>query len=1804
MSNDVDNKVVTMTFDNEKFAARMEETIKGLERLNQSLKMVEGAKGMADAQKQVNSFKMDGVQKTVAEAQAAMGKFNASPVVNAVSDAQGAVNKFDASNMGDQADGISAKWVAMAAAVFATVDGLVSKVVSSATAMGKSFSLGPIQSGFSDYETGIGSIQTILANTDRFGTSVEDVNKALDELNQYSNLTIYRFSDMTKNVGLFTNAGMKVEDATSVIKGFSNAAAASGTDMNGAASAAYQLSQAMSAGTVRIMDWRSLQNVGMGNKNMQAGIIEIADAMGTLKKSGVSSEEATAHFNETLQKGWLSADVMSNYLKIMAGDMSDAEMKTLGLDDAQIKAFKHQQEIAQNAAQKVRTFTQLVDVMKDSIGSGWSKTFRTLLGGFNGATYIFSAINDKIGGMIQHSAAARNKMLAVWQHFGGRFQLISIFKNAYKAIMSLINPIRWAFRAMFPKTTAGTLLKIGAAINNFLIKIRLTDDTVRKVANVFSILFAPLKILWMVVKGVTKVFGAFLGVLFKNKGSSGVLTVISQIGRALVVLEQYLEKHNTIGTFFDKIAGAVTRFGKILNSVLGFVWKMIAGFGKVVWNVMKAVGRAVMSVGHIFVAAFGYVEQLLGKVAGGIKDFWSGFTKGTDELGSSQSKFAQWGAVVYGWFARAKAAVKGFAHNFVAGLGLVKRTLQEVKSILFNGDFTGKGPWEEDSPIVNSLFTFREKVIGVFTGLKNSIKGIWSQGFEPTGKAIFDGIKKAITDNDWLGMLKDVGHKLYESFMRAIDAHSPSKMFEDAAVAIPQGIAKGIQGGWSTIKDAISWMGDKIRGVLDGFVDFVTSPKLTAALKNGAWLALVKMAVNLGGMFKNFGGLAKDLKGTMKSVTGAMDQAKGTLKTYQKSIRWNILKKIAISIGLLAASMAALSFIPPAKLAAGAGAVASALLGLTVAMKKMDKISSGRKKLNAMANTVRKIGEAILILALAVKILGDMKDRGNLAQGLIGVTELLGGLTLSIRIMAKEDKKMAGVGATLLGLAAGLLFLTFAVKTLGKMKDKGDLAQGLLAVFILLGAMGSAIGVMGEEETKLAGVSLALLAIGVSLNLVARAVKSIGKLKGDEIKRGLLGLAGGMAIVLASMYAMNKMNLEKASLGLLLMAFAMKGIAKIVQIFAAMKLGALVTGLLALAAVMAIVVVAANGLEEALPGAAAMLIIAVAITVLANAIQTLGNMKLGALLTGLLALVVAIVAIGAVSAILGLFSELILAFGIALTTVGIGVLAFGAGIYLLGQGIQQLIKAGSKGIDLFMKAMDTFIGLLPHWAGVFAKALLKMFSDFLEGMPELIGQFGAVLGALLDEAHKLLPKLFTILDDVIHGLIQLVRDNGPDFINAGIELLTSLLDGIKQNIGDMAQSAVEIVINFVEGVATAIEEHKEEIGNAARGLGKAMLDGIIAIFVPEGLQEAISNLVNGMVNWFKSLLGIHSPSTVFQGFGGDILMGLLNGLVNTVSTVLNFFISLPGKIIGALGDLLGLLVQKGGDLLTGLWNGAKNMAVSVNQWISGIGGRVLGAIGNLLGTLFGKGADIITGLWNGAKNMWTTVKNWLSERKDRALDVFSNAINWLKNIGGDILQGLWNGLKEKWEKVKNWFSDKIGWLKNHTIGQLGIGSPSKVFRNYGRWTMVGFHKGLEDGFEGVTKFFRNMGSAYDGISTDATEGLKTAVQKIHEQMSDLDGTQPTIAPVIDLTNVKMGVDAIGSMMDGQSINAGVSLDSARLISAATSAPKEQAPQPTTTDGGVTFIQNNYSPKALSEADIYRKTKGQVAKAREELGIAS
>lgn len=281
--------------------------------------------------------------------------------------------------------------------------------------------LDPIKDGFAEYETQMNSVQTILANTSKEGTTVKDVNAALGELNTYADKTIYNFTEMTRNIGTFTAAGVKLDDSVNAIQGIANLAAVSGSNSQQASTAMYQLSQALAAGKVSLQDWNSVVNAGMGGKVFQDALIRTSEHLKTGAKQAI---KAKGSFRESLQTGWMTQKVLTETLSQFstAADTQEeyeAAVKKFisqGYTKQEAKEMADMARTAGNAATKVKTFTQLIDTLKEALGSGWTRTWQLIIGDFEEAKELWTSVSDVLGKFINRTSHARNKLIkALWE---------------------------------------------------------------------------------------------------------------------------------------------------------------------------------------------------------------------------------------------------------------------------------------------------------------------------------------------------------------------------------------------------------------------------------------------------------------------------------------------------------------------------------------------------------------------------------------------------------------------------------------------------------------------------------------------------------------------------------------------------------------------------------------------------------------------------------------------------------------------------------------------------------------------------------------------------------------------------------------------------------------------------------------------------------------------------------------------------------------------------------------------------------------------------------------------------------------------------------------------------------------------------------------------------------------------------------------------------------------------------------------------------------------------------------------------
>ena len=380
MSKTIDERVVSMQFDNKQFESNVQTSLSTLDRLKRALRLDGAAKGFDN---------IDSAAKNV----------NMSPLANAV-------------------ETVRTKFSALQVMAVTALANITNSAVNAGKQLVKAFTIDPIKSGFQKYETQINAVQTILANTESKGTTLQDVNRALAELNTYADKTIYNFTQMTRNIGTFTAAGVDLKTSVSAIKGIANLAAVSGSTSQQASTAMYQLSQALASGTVKLMDWNSVVNAGMGGQVFQDALKETARVHGIAIDKLIKDEGS---FRETLQKGWLTSEILTETLShfTMAAEEGTEEWETYkkslmdtGYSEEQAAAILKMANTATDAATKVKTFSQLMDTLKESAQSGWTKSWEIMIGDFEEAKGFLTDVSDRLGAIISESADARNKVLS------------------------------------------------------------------------------------------------------------------------------------------------------------------------------------------------------------------------------------------------------------------------------------------------------------------------------------------------------------------------------------------------------------------------------------------------------------------------------------------------------------------------------------------------------------------------------------------------------------------------------------------------------------------------------------------------------------------------------------------------------------------------------------------------------------------------------------------------------------------------------------------------------------------------------------------------------------------------------------------------------------------------------------------------------------------------------------------------------------------------------------------------------------------------------------------------------------------------------------------------------------------------------------------------------------------------------------------------------------------------------------------------------------------------------------------------
>ena len=1482
----IDERVVSLKMNNKQFLSAIRESASSMDKLRDSLKMDNAAAGLKRVGEIARNTTLGDLARSAVDA---------------------------ASNMSImQGVGIAALGGIGAAAIDAGKSILQQMVQ-------------PAIDGFKEYETQINAVQTILANTSQNGTTLDQVNAALDELNTYADKTIYNFTEMTNSIGTFTVAGIGLEDATTAVKGFSNMAALSGANAQQAAGATYQLAQAMSSGKVALQDWISLEHTGIGGKQFQDALIETSRIMNTGVDAAIAKQGS---FRLSLQEGWLTSEVMLQTLKVMTNDLSEAQIMEMGYSEEQAAKLKMLAQKASESATQIRTFTQMIGTWQEVLGSGWAETWRIIIGDFADAQVLFTSVGNWVGDLIAEMSDARNSFLKTWAALGGRTELLRGLHNIFQALVKIIGQVVSAFRDVFSNASAQGLFDMTKAFADFTEKLIITDNFADKLQWTFTGLFSIFHILWTVISEVGQVIftvaAHIIGAFFPAVTgiNSGVFQLTKMLGKVIFWFDQWFTKLDIGGKVLKLLLPPIDLLGKAIK------WVVEAIHSFIMW---LDIGGKVTKVGQTLKdlsSKFGLVKEALKNSVVG-QQFTAAMTSLHNGIDKAKNKIHEFSESVGNKLKAKLNAGKAAVSDYFKGFQLGDLSSSEAIISKLTEKFNELG---EKMKIAEKVQWLKEKLIE----LKDALEEVWqkiqnSSAWEKLGATAHAAGQKfkelAVSFRDWVNGHGDVKQKAGEAAgavasvgtataQAAKDAAGAAKqnfllkwaedikriaqqlhlpeLFETIKQKlvefknfIKQQFAPDVKG---AAMKAFGGIGDALSKSNENLKSYDMGKILVGAIGAGTLVAFTRWINSFKKNFDKIGNVAE-------KFGNVLDQLGGVLEGFQERLKAKALLTIAIALGVLAGALVVMSLVPAPKLLITLGVMKVLFNMLNDMIESMGKMVAFKKHAPLIMGLLIALGAALILMAVAVRILAGMDVKGALI-GVISMQVLLG----SLAEFLKQTTHLKGVerGATLLmGLAISCILLATAVYMLGSMK-LGTALQGVIALNLIIWTLTGFMQLVSQNPFMAKGAGI-LLGLAVSVNILVSAIYLLGSMDTGRLIQGTLAVTVLIAVLSVATNVAGRSG-GRGAAAVLAMSIAIMALVGAVYLLGSMDIVKLAQGMIALAAGLAILVFAMAAADTFKEGAIGLAIGSISLMVLAMAMERLAGLSwmqvaigLVALAGGLIVLLAAAYVAEMVAPGLILLTAVLLAFGLALLPISIGLAAFAAvlgicattgsaAFLVLTEGLQQLgAILPQLAIDL-ANAIANFIITLgdkaPELAVAMSKLIGAMLYAIIENTPLVVSAIFTLISAILTEMDNHAYEYGAKGADTVAKFIQGIADNMQSIINAGADLVINFLDGIGNNAGRIIDKAVWTILKFLEGVRDAINNYAPRFRKVGKEIAWAIIDGVTGGLASKAWKigsELVQGAKNG-ISKMKSYLGIASPSRLMKTIGGFMGEGLAIGI--------------------------------------------------------------------------------------------------------------------------------------------------------------------------------------------------------------------------------------------------------------------------------------------------------------------------------------
>lgn len=1651
MSKQIEERVVSMKFENNDFKSKTTETVSLLDKLKNALKLDGASKGLEN----VGS----------------------------------SAKKIDFSNASNSADTLKDKFSALEVVGVTALVNIANSAIETGKQLLSAITIDPIIDGFHEYETQMNAVQTILANTSSKGTTLEDVNKTLDELNTYADKTIYNFTEMTRNIGTFTAAGVDLDTSAQAIKGISNLAAMSGSSSQQASTAMYQLSQAIAAGRVNLEDWNSVVHAGMGGQVFQDALKRTAKVMGKAVDESVSFKDSISSKDGN---GWLTSDVLLETLREFTGDMSEAELRAQGYTESQIQDIMAMAKTAQDAAVEVKTFTQLMGTLKEALGSGWTQTWGIIIGDFTEAKELFTGISNVLGGMINDSAEARNQMLQGWKDLGGRIDLIESFKNVATGLFDIFKAIGGAFRDIFPPTTSEQLYNITSSIRSLTENFKMSEPTLNNLRSTFKGLFAIIDIGKQLFVGLAKGISTVIG--GSSSLASSILTVTGSFGEWLTALDNVIKQSDIINKIIQPLANNIrnllTNAGSGMSSILTKLAEVrnsiVAELNFKPWESFQ---NCLNNLGEVFSYIGNKIDYALKKISEFISNIGSKFS-GLDITGPIKSVFdglsklfVDQGKEVEDSGEKMSETFSKTMDNFVNNIGKVSiaalgygltRVLSSVSRLLNKEGGIGKVLEE----IKDAFSTNMDKVTGTLDGVQKCLQSyqdrlkadILIKIAAAIGILAASIVSISLIDSNKLGSSLAAIGGLFAQLLVASKLYSKIGSFKSSALkssAVMMSMATSIL----ILSSAMRKIGD-----LD-VTQTITS--LTAILAMTAMMSKVASS------------LSKNGSSFIKGSTGMI--------------------AFAFAIKILGSACKDLSGLDFTSMIKGIGGLGAVMAEMSLFLNKTNFSSIGIKS----ATGIVILASSLKVMASACKDFGNM-DWSSILKGVTGA----GAILAEVSIFNKYTTNASGIlkiSTSMVIIAGAMNVMYYAMQNIGNM-DWSSISKSIAGIGAVLAEVAIFDKYSGNAQNVLK-TSTSLVIIAGAMNVMYHAMQNIGAMDWSSITKGLTGIGGALAeISLFSNFTGNAQNIIKSSIALGIMSGAMITLSDAFNSFGSMDLGSIGKGLLGMGGALAEISISLNTLPKNMPTLAFGLIeVGTALNIIAEAMKSMSSISWEGIAKSLTATGVALTEIslaltmipndtiwtalgltGVASALVTLSQALTTLSGLSWEGIAKGLVALGGSLFILGQAIQLMsgCMGGVAAVIAVSAALNLLVPPILNLSTISWDGLIKSLLA-LAGTLATFGIAATVLTPVIPSMAALAGSL-TLLGVATLGLgagIALAAEGLLTLSNAflqlegtsaeGAESVTTAIEAIMQGIANGIPLIIEKIGEGITAFLQYIVEAIPQFAEVVTTLITSLCD-VIVNCTPKMVStvlQTLDQILNAVVQW--------GPSIVQKGL--DILLQLLQTLASKMGDFTNVAVNICVAFINGIANKMGDIVQAGFNLIISFVNAladaVNNNSGAVADAAINLINAFINAVGTMTSRFFEAGANAVEGFINGLLSM--PGRLW-----DAGCSLGRKALDAAK-------------------------------------ASLDINSPSKEMEQVGIFADMGLINGL--------KMYSNKvyNSGYN-VGKQALSSVKDSMKQMNGLIDD-PNYNPTITPVLDLTNIQNGANEINNMLNSSQFGASVNL---------------------------------------------------------------